>query len=58
LLARLNALGFVHARTSASHLIFNHPGFSDPVNVQPAKDGKAKDYQVRQIRTIIKAHNL
>ena len=43
----------------SSHKIFLHP--SHPtfpmVNIQPEKDGKAKSYQVKQVRNLIKGIN-
>jgi hypothetical protein len=35
-----------------SHHIFRKAGQSEIVNIQPLNDGKAKAYQVRQIRAI------
>ena len=43
----------------SSHKIFLHP--SHPtfpmVNIQPEKDGKAKSYQVKQVRNLIRNIN-
>jgi predicted RNA binding protein YcfA (HicA-like mRNA interferase family) len=44
--------GFVHARTKGSHHIFKRPGYMDTMNLQPGENGKAKDYQVRQVLKI------
>jgi len=45
-------LGFGE-RIKGSHHIFFREGIAEIVNLQPLKDGKAKVYQVRQIRNII-----
>ncbi len=44
--------GFVHARTKGSHHIFKRPGYMDTMNLQPGENGKAKEYQVRQVLKI------
>jgi hypothetical protein len=53
----LTRLGF-HKRTKASHHIFTKDGIPDIVNLQPRHDGKAKPYQVRQVRGIINRYRL
>lgn len=45
-------LGFGE-RIKGSHHIFFKEGIAEIVNLQSLKDGKAKAYQVRQIRNII-----
>ncbi len=56
LLSALEYVGFVYQRQEGSHRIFTHPDLPDDiVNVQPAKDGKAKPYQVKQIRVLIQS---
>ena len=58
-LTLIKALGFVHDRTSGSHLIFVHPDALVPlVNVQPSKDGMAKPYQVRQVLDLVDTYGL
>ncbi len=52
----LESLGFV-MRINGSHHWFTRPDIPDAINVQPRK-GQAKAYQLRQVRAIIKAHNL
>jgi len=53
----LLALGFNLARTRGSHHMYVHPAIGRPFPVQP--EGKdAKQYQVRQLRTIIDKHRL
>ena len=37
-------------RISGSHHVFRHGNLNRIVNIQPRKDGKAKDYQVGQAR--------
>ena len=49
LLALVEALGYRHHRTTGSHLICVHPTVPLHLNLQPRKDGKAKDYQVRRV---------
>ena len=51
----LNDLGF-SMRTKGDHHIFYREGIKEIVNLQPLKDGKAKAYQVRQVREIIHKH--
>lgn len=47
----LRHLGFTE-RVKGDHHIFSHPDIVEIVNVQP-RDGKAKPYQVKQVRNII-----
>jgi HicA toxin of bacterial toxin-antitoxin, len=42
-------LGFAERR-KGDHHIFSKEGITEIVNIQPLKDGKAKAYQVKQIR--------
>jgi len=53
----LNDLGF-SMRTKGDHHIFYSEGIEEIVNLQPLKDGKAKAYQVRQVREIIHKYKL
>lgn len=57
LLALAKALGFVHDRTHGSHRILRHPR-AGTLPLQPAKDGTAKPYQVRQLMALVDAHAL
>ena len=50
-------LGFERRRQESSHLMYYNRSINEFMNIQE-KDGKAKDYQVRQLRKIIKKHNL
>jgi hypothetical protein len=45
-------------RVNGSHHIFSKPGIQEIVNLQPGRDGKAKPYQVKQVRNIFKRYNL
>ncbi len=49
LLKRLN----FDERIKGSHHIFYKDEIEEIINLQPKKDGKAKPYQVKQVRTII-----
>jgi predicted RNA binding protein YcfA (HicA-like mRNA interferase family) len=52
----LRKLGF-HERIQGSHHIFTQEGIEEIVNLQP-KQGKAKTYQVKQIRNLILKYKL
>ena len=54
LLARL---GYTARTTKGSHIIFQRAG-GRFVNLQPGHGGKAKSYQVRQVRDELKSRNL
>ena len=45
-------LGF-EKRVKGDHYIFTRHDILEIINLQPLKDGKAKAYQVKQIRNII-----
>lgn len=50
-------LGFVFQRQEGSHRIYRHLVYNVKMNIQP--DGsKAKGYQVKQLRTLIKKYGL
>jgi predicted RNA binding protein YcfA (HicA-like mRNA interferase family) len=51
-------LGFSERRGKGSHRIFSREGVAEIIDLQPARDGKAKPYQVRQVREIIRAYSL
>jgi hypothetical protein len=40
-------------RIKGSHHIFTRPGVPFLLNLQPEKNGKAKGYQIRQVRQVI-----
>ena len=52
----LLAMGFKE-RVKGSHHLFSRPGIEEIINLQP-KGGKAKVYQVRQVRDLILRHEL
>ena len=56
LLYLLESLGF-EKRIKGSHHVFSKAGIEEIVNIQPA-DGKAKPYQVKQVRHIIVKYKL
>ena len=53
----LRHMGF-RERTKGSHRIFSKPGVVEILNLQPGRDGKAKCYQVKQVRELIRHYNL
>ena len=50
-------LGFEYQRQEGSHRIYRHPIHRVNMNIQP-KGNKAKPYQVKQLRNIIKLFGL
>lgn len=52
----LRSLGF-EERTSSSHHLFVKPGVEELINLQ-RESGKAKPYQVRQVRKILLRYEL
>jgi hypothetical protein len=53
----LNDFGF-SVRRKGDHYIYYREGIEEIINLQPLKDGKAKAYQVKQIRVIIFKYKL
>ena len=51
-------LGFTERQGKGSHRVFHRPGVEEILSLQPARDGKAKPYQVKQVRDIVKAYGL
>lgn len=45
-------------RIKGDHYIFYKEGIEEIINLQPLKDGKAKAYQVRQVRTVFFKYKL
>ena len=45
-------------RIKGDHHIFYKEGIEEIINLQPLKDGKAKAYQVKQVRGIILKYKL
>jgi hypothetical protein len=53
----LSDLGF-SVRIKGDHHIFYKEGIEEIINLQPLGDGRAKPYQVRQVRGIIYKYKL
>jgi predicted RNA binding protein YcfA (HicA-like mRNA interferase family) len=53
----LRRLGFAE-RIKGSHHIFTRPNMKEIINIQPGPDGKAKKYQVNQIRGLMLSYSL
>jgi hypothetical protein len=53
----LRDLGFSE-RIKGDHHIFYNEGVDEIINLQPLSDGKAKGYQVKQVRRIILKYKL
>lgn len=51
------SLGF-NERIKGDHYIYSKKGIFEIINIQPRKDGKAKPYQVKQVRNIITNYKL
>jgi hypothetical protein len=49
--------GFV-CRIKGDHHIFSKEGIAEIINLQPLRDGKAKPYQVKQVRNLILKYKL
>jgi len=47
-----------YKRIKGDHHIYSKNGIPEIINIQPLKDGKAKPYQVKQIRNIILRYKL
>jgi len=45
-------------RIKGDHHIFSREGIAEIINLQPLKDGKAKAYQVKQVRNLILKYKL
>jgi predicted RNA binding protein YcfA (HicA-like mRNA interferase family) len=54
----LKAVGFERVRTRGSHHVFHHPQIQETMVVQPAKDGDAKPYQMRQLLRLVEQYAL
>ena len=53
----LNRLGFTERR-KGSHFIYTRDNIEEIINIQESAGGKAKAYQVKQIRDIITRYRL
>lgn len=51
-------LGFIERKGAGSHTLYKKDGIEELINIQNAKGGKAKPYQVKQIREIIIKYKL
>jgi hypothetical protein len=52
-------MGFgFECRIKGDHHIFSKAGIAEIINMQPLKDGKAKAYQVKQVRNLILKYKL
>ena len=45
-------------RIKGDHYIYSKSGITEIINIQPIKDGKAKPYQVKQVRNLILKYKL
>ena len=53
LCAMLKHLGLSMRCKRSSHHIFSHPGAEGIINLQPARGGQAKKYQVQEVRKFL-----
>ena len=53
----LRDMGFKE-RIKGDHHIFTKDGIVEIINIQPLRDGKAKPYQVKQVRNIFVMYQL
>lgn len=53
----LRTFGFTE-RIKGDHHIFMRQEIAEIINLQPLRNGKAKPYQVRQVRGIVNAYGL
>ena len=53
----MRTMGF-DERIKGGHYIFCKDGVAEIVNLQPLADGKAKPYQVKQVRNILLKYKL
>ena len=51
-------LGFDERQRGGSHRIFSRDGILEILNVQPLAGGRAKAYQVKQVRQLILKYDL
>jgi hypothetical protein len=54
----LARFGFQERKTGGSHRIFILNGIEGIINLQKTKDGKAKSYQVKQVRDFLVTNKL
>ncbi len=53
----LHILKYNIRQGAGSHNIISYPGTPEILNLQPRKDGKAKPYQIEQVREHITKYN-
>lgn len=53
----IQLLGFKE-RIKGDHFIYSKAGIIEIINIQPQRDGKAKPYQVKQVRNLILKYKL
>jgi len=53
----VQALGF-DERVKGDHHIFSRTGIPEIINLQPLRNGKAKAYQVKQVRRLVTRYHL
>ena len=53
----VKALGF-RERINGDHHILSRTGVEEIINIQPLRNGKAKVYQIKQVRRIITRYHL
>lgn len=49
-------VGYDERRQRGSHRIFKHPDRPEKINLQPMENGKAKPYQVKQVRELLRKY--
>ncbi|MBL0338394.1 MAG: type II toxin-antitoxin system HicA family toxin [Rhodospirillaceae bacterium] len=54
----LNQLGFIHRRTTGSHMIFKHPVYQRSINVQQDQNKNAKPAQVKELKEFINSYRM
>ena len=52
----LTYYGFSERNNGTDHFVYTHADINEIVNIQPVSNGKAKPYQVKQARKIIKKY--
>ena len=58
LCAMLKNRGFAMRCNRGSHHIFSYPNIPAILNLQPLRDGKAKSYQVKEVRKFLIGNNI
>jgi predicted RNA binding protein YcfA (HicA-like mRNA interferase family) len=58
LVGLLKKLGFIQRMGKGDHHIFYRDDVAEIINLQPLRDGKAKPYQVKQVRQLVLRYKL